>query len=105
MVILVVGGKIVGNVGLLKLVLFSYYILQLSSFFNYDNLNGWVKKENLKNYVVYEMMCNGQLWYVLVFGVYVLKEEVKKVVFILLVDVQVKNLWVKLLCQVQVDLK
>ncbi|BDY98027.1 hypothetical protein MUTS15_66840 [Escherichia coli] len=56
----------------------SHYTLQLSSSSNYDNLNGWAKKENLKNYVVYETTRNGQPWYVLVSGVYASKEEAKK---------------------------
>ncbi|VEA43230.1 DamX protein [Salmonella enterica subsp. enterica] len=62
------GGKSAGNVGALKSAPSSHYTLQLSSSSNYDNLNGWAKKENLKNYVVYETTRNGQPWYVLVTG-------------------------------------
>lgn len=58
------GGKTAGNVGSLKSAPSSHYTLQLSSSSNYDNLNGWAKKENLKNYVVYETTRNGQPWYV-----------------------------------------
>lgn len=54
------GGKSAGNVGALKSAPSSHYTLQLSSSSNYDNLNGWAKKENLKNYVVYETTRNGQ---------------------------------------------
>ncbi len=72
------GGKTAGNVGSLKSAPSSHYTLQLSSSSNYDNLNGWAKKENLKNYVVYETTRNGQPWYVLVSGVYASKEEAKK---------------------------
>ena len=64
------GGKTAGNVGSLKSAPSSHYTLQLSSSSNYDNLNGWAKKENLKNYVVYETTRNGQPWYVPVSGVY-----------------------------------
>ncbi|WP_181942973.1 SPOR domain-containing protein, partial [Klebsiella pneumoniae] len=74
------GGKTAGNVGSLKSAPSSHYTLQLSSSSNYDNLNGWAKKENLKNYVVYETTRNGQPWYVLVSGVYASKEEAKKAV-------------------------
>lgn len=42
------GGKTAGNVGSLKSAPSSHYTLQLSSSSNYDNLNGWAKKENLK---------------------------------------------------------
>lgn len=72
------GGKTAGNVGSLKSAPSSHYTLQLSSSSNYDNLNGWAKKENLKNYVVYETTRNGQPWYVTVSGVYASKEEAKK---------------------------
>ena len=68
-------------------------------------LNGWAKKENLKNYVVYETTRNGQPWYVLVSGVYASKEEAKKAVSTLPADVQAKNPWAKPLRQVQADLK
>ncbi len=61
------GAKTTGNVGSLKSAPSSHYTLQLSSSSNYDNLNGWAKKENLKNYVVYETTRNGQPWYVLGF--------------------------------------
>lgn len=72
------GAKTAGNVGSLKSAPSSHYTLQLSSSSNYDNLNGWAKKENLKNYVVYETTRNGQPWYVTVSGVYASKEEAKK---------------------------
>lgn len=42
------GGKTAGNVGSLKSAPSSHYTLQLSGSSNYDNLNGWAKKENLK---------------------------------------------------------
>lgn len=42
------GTKSTGNVGSLKSAPSSHYTLQLSSSSNYDNLNGWAKKENLK---------------------------------------------------------
>ncbi|CAM6786796.1 cell division protein DamX [Escherichia coli] len=99
------GGKTEGNVGSLKSAPSSHYTLQLSSSSNYDNLNGWAKKENLKNYVVYETTRNGQPWYVLVSGVYASKEEAKKAVSTLPADVQAKNPWAKPLRQVQADLK
>lgn len=99
------GGKSTGNVGSLKSAPSSHYTLQLSSSSNYDNLNGWAKKENLKNYVVYETTRNGQPWYVLVSGVYSSKEEAKKAVSTLPADVQAKNPWAKPLHQVQADLK
>lgn len=97
--------KTAGNVGSLKSAPSSHYTLQLSSSSNYDNLNGWAKKENLKNYVVYETTRNGQPWYVLVSGVYASKEEAKKAVSTLPADVQAKNPWAKPLRQVQADLK
>ncbi len=101
----VAGAKSAGNVGSLKSAPSSHYTLQLSSSSNYDNLNGWAKKENLKNYVVYETTRNGQPWYVLVSGVYASKEEAKKAVSTLPADVQAKNPWAKPLRQVQADLK
>ncbi|EHS6107260.1 cell division protein DamX [Salmonella enterica] len=99
------GGKSAGNVGALKSAPSSHYTLQLSSSSNYDNLNGWAKKENLKNYVVYETTRNGQPWYVLVTGMYASKEDAKRAVFTLPADVQAKNPWAKPLHQVQADLK
>ncbi|EGY4502391.1 cell division protein DamX [Salmonella enterica] len=99
------GGKSVGNVGALKSAPSSHYTLQLSSSSNYDNLNRWAKKENLKNYVVYETTRNGQPWYVLVTGVYASKEDAKRAVSTLPADVQAKNPWAKPLHQVQADLK
>lgn len=99
------GGKSAGNVGALKSAPSSHYTLQLSSSSNYDNLNGWAKKENLKNYVVYETTRNGQPWYVLVTGMYASKEDAKRAVSTLPVDVQAKNPWAKPLHQVQADLK
>ncbi|EOF5761565.1 cell division protein DamX [Salmonella enterica] len=99
------GGKSAGNVGALKSAPSSHYTLQLSSSSNYDNLNGWAKKENLKNYVVYETTRNGQPWYVLVTGMYVSKEDAKRAVSTLPADVQAKNPWAKPLHQVQADLK
>src|SRR5690606_39397004 len=71
-------GKTTGNVGSLKSAPSSKYTLQLSSSSNYDNLNGWAKKSNLKNYVVYQTTRNGQPWYVLVSGVYASKDEAKR---------------------------
>ncbi|CBG91130.1 cell division protein DamX [Citrobacter rodentium] len=94
-----------GNVGSLKSAPSSHYTLQLSSSSNYDNLNGWAKKENLKNYVVYQTTRNGQPWYVLVSGVYASKDEAKRAVSTLPADVQAKNPWAKPLHQVQADLK
>ncbi|ENN2999894.1 cell division protein DamX [Salmonella enterica] len=99
------GGKSAGNVGALKSAPSSHYTLQLSSSSNYDNLNGWAKKENLKNYVVYETTRNGQPWYVLVTGMYASKEDAKRSVSTLPADVQAKNPWAKPLHQVQADLK
>ncbi|EDI7932636.1 cell division protein DamX [Salmonella enterica] len=99
------GGKSAGNVGALKSAPSSHYTLQLSSSSNYDNLNGWAKKENLKNYVVYETTRNGQPWYVLVTGMYASKEDAKCAVSTLPADVQAKNPWAKPLHQVQADLK
>ncbi|CDG09527.1 cell division protein DamX [Salmonella enterica] len=99
------GGKSAGNVGALKSAPSSHYTLQLSSSSNYDNLNGWAKKENLKNYVVYETTRNGQTWYVLVTGMYASKEDAKRAVSTLPADVQAKNPWAKPLHQVQADLK
>ncbi|HEC9154087.1 TPA: cell division protein DamX [Salmonella enterica subsp. enterica serovar Javiana] len=99
------GGKSAGNVGALKSAPSSHYTLQLSSSSNYDNLNGWAKKENLKNYVVYETTRNGQPWYVLVTGMYASKEDAKRAVSTLPADVQAKNPWAKPLHQVQADLR
>lgn len=99
------GGKSAGNVGALKSAPSRHYTLQLSSSSNYDNLNGWAKKENLKNYVVYETTRNGQPWYVLVTGMYASKEDAKRAVSTLPADVQAKNPWAKPLHQVQADLK
>ncbi|WP_054177864.1 cell division protein DamX [Trabulsiella odontotermitis] len=99
------GGKTAGDVGSLKSAPSSHYTLQLSSSSNYNNLNGWAKKENLKNYVVYETTRNGQPWYVLVSGVYASKDDAKRAVATLPADVQAKNPWAKPLHQVQADLK
>lgn len=99
------GTKSTGNVGSLKSAPSSHYTLQLSSSSNYDNLNGWAKKENLKNYVVYQTTRNGQPWYVLVTGVYASKDDAKRAVSTLPADVQAKNPWAKPLHQVQADLK
>lgn len=99
------GAKTAGNVGSLQAAPSSHYTLQLSSSSNYDNLNNWAKKENLKNYVVYETTRNGQPWYVLVSGVYASKEEAKNAVSTLPADVRAKNPWAKPLRQVQSDLK
>ncbi len=94
-----------GNVGSLKSAPGSHYTLQLSSSSNYNNLNAWAKKENLKNFVVYQTSRNGQPWYVLVSGVYASKDEAKRAVSTLPADVQAKNPWAKPLHQVQADLK
>ncbi|WP_110877069.1 cell division protein DamX [Franconibacter helveticus] len=94
-----------GNVGSLKSAPSSHYTLQLSSSSNYNNLNAWAKKENLKNYVVYQTTRNGQPWYVLVSGVYASKDEAKRAVSTLPADVQAKNPWAKPIHQVQSDLK
>ncbi|WET40968.1 cell division protein DamX [Citrobacter enshiensis] len=99
------GGKSAGNVGSLKSAPGSHYTLQLSSSSNYDNLNSWAKKENLKNFVVYQTTRNGQPWYVLVTGVYASKDDAKRAVSTLPADVQAKNPWAKPLHQVQADLK
>ncbi|EMX2134395.1 cell division protein DamX [Citrobacter werkmanii] len=99
------GAKSTGNVGALKSAPSGHYTLQLSSSSNYDNLNGWAKKENLKNYVVYQTTRNGQPWYVLVTGVYASKEDAKRAVSMLPADIQAKNPWAKPLHQVQADLK
>ncbi|WP_170982580.1 SPOR domain-containing protein, partial [Escherichia coli] len=58
----------------------SHYTLQLSSSSNYDNLTGWAKKENLKNYVVYETTRKGHPLYSLVSGVSTSEEKAKKAV-------------------------
>lgn len=94
-----------GNVGSLKSAPGSHYTLQLSSSSNSNNLNAWAKKENLKNFVVYQTTRNGQPWYVLVSGVYASKEDAKRAVATLPSDVQAKNPWAKPLHQVQADLK
>ncbi|EIZ8956066.1 cell division protein DamX [Cronobacter sakazakii] len=99
------GGASAGNVGALKSAPGSHYTLQLSSSSNYNNLNAWAKKENLKNYVVYQTTRNGQPWYVLVSGVYGSKDEAKRAVSSLPADVQAKNPWAKPIHQVQADLK
>ncbi|EPF3216863.1 cell division protein DamX [Enterobacter hormaechei] len=98
-------GKTTGNVGSLKSASSSNYTLQLSSSSNYDNLNAWAKKSNLKNYVIYQTTRNGQPWYVLVSGVYASKDEAKRAVSTLPADVQAKNPWAKPIHQVQADLK
>ncbi|HDR2794221.1 cell division protein DamX [Enterobacter cloacae] len=98
-------GKTTGNVGSLKSAPSNNYTLQLSSSSSYDNLNGWAKKSNLKNYVVYQTTRNGQPWYVLVSGVYSSKDEAKRAVASLPADVQAKNPWAKPIHQVQADLK
>jgi len=94
-----------GNVGALKSAPGNHYTLQLSSSSNYNNLNAWAKKENLKNFVVYQTTRNGQPWYVLVSGVYASKDDAKRAVSALPADVQAKNPWAKPLHQVQADLK
>ncbi len=94
-----------GNVASLKSAPGSHYTLQLSSSSNSNNLNAWAKKENLKNFVVYQTTRNGQPWYVLVSGVYASKEDAKRAVATLPSDVQAKNPWAKPLHQVQADLK
>ncbi|XTZ38738.1 cell division protein DamX [Salmonella enterica] len=99
------GSQSTGNVGSLKSAPGSHYTLQLSSSSNYNNLNAWAKKENLKNFVVYQTTRNGQPWYVLVSGVYASKDEAKRAVSTLPADVQAKNPWAKPLHQVQADLK
>ncbi|MEB6381232.1 cell division protein DamX [Leclercia adecarboxylata] len=98
-------GKSTGNVSSLKSAPSNNYTLQLSSSSNYDNLNGWAKKSNLKNFVVYETTRNGQPWYVLVSGVYASKDDAKRAVATLPADVQAKNPWAKPIRQVQSDLK
>jgi DamX protein len=98
-------GGATGNVGSLKSAPGSHYTLQLSSSSNSSNLNAWAKKENLKNFVVYQTTRNGQPWYVLVSGVYASKEDAKRAVATLPSDVQAKNPWAKPLHQVQADLK
>jgi DamX protein len=98
-------GGATGNVGSLKSAPGSHYTLQLSSSSNSNNLNAWAKKENLKNFVVYQTTRNGQPWYVLVSGVYASKEDAKRAVATLPSDVQAKNPWAKPLHQVQADLK
>ncbi|EKS6314065.1 cell division protein DamX [Enterobacter hormaechei] len=97
--------KTTGNVSSLQSASSSNYTLQLSSSSNYDNLNAWAKKSNLKNYVVYQTTRNGQPWYVLVSGIYASKDEAKRAVSTLPADVQAKNPWAKPIHQVQADLK
>ena len=98
-------GKTAGDVSSMKTAPSGHYTLQLSSSSNYDNLNSWAKKSNLKNYVVYQTTRNGQPWYVLVSGVYSSKDEAKRAVAALPADVQAKNPWAKPIHQVQADLK
>ncbi|SCC40111.1 DamX protein [Kosakonia oryzendophytica] len=99
------GAASTGNVAALKAAPGSHYTLQLSSSSNSTNLNAWAKKENLKNFVVYQTTRNGQPWYVLVSGVYASKDDAKRAVAALPADVQAKNPWAKPLHQVQADLK
>ena len=94
-----------GDVNALKSAPGSHYTLQLSSSSNYNNLNSWAKKSNLKNYVVYQTTRNGQPWYVLVSGVYASQDDAKRAVSTLPADVQAKNPWTKPLRQVQAELK
>lgn len=94
-----------GDVNALKSAPGSHYTLQLSSSSNYNNLNSWAKKSNLKNYVVYQTTRNGQPWYVLVSGVYASQDAAKRAVSTLPADVQAKNPWTKPLRQVQAELK
>lgn len=98
-------GATTGNVGALKSAPGNHYTLQLSSSSNSNNLNAWAKKENLKNFVVYQTTRNGQPWYVLVSGVYASKDDAKRAVATLPADVQAKNPWAKPIHQVQADLK
>lgn len=99
------GAGNIGNVSALQSAPASNYTLQLSSSSNINNLNGWAKKENLQNYVVYQTKRNGQPWYVLVTGVYGSKDEAKRAVASLPAGVQAKNPWTKPIHQVQADLK
>lgn len=94
-----------GDVSALKSAPGSHYTLQLSSSSNYNNLNSWAKKTNLKSYVVYQTTRNGQPWYVLVSGVYASQDDAKRAVSTLPADVQAKNPWTKPLRQVQAELK
>lgn len=94
-----------GDVNALKSAPGSHYTLQLSSSSNYNNLNSWAKKSNLKNYVVYQTTRNGQPWYVLVSGVFASQDDAKRAVATLPADVQAKNPWTKPLRQVQAELK
>lgn len=98
-------GGSVGNVNALKSAPGSHYTLQLSSSSNFNNLDSWAKKENLKDYVVYKTARNGQPWYVLVSGVYATRDDAKRAVAALPADVQAKNPWTKPIHQVQADLK
>jgi len=99
------GRATAGDVNALKSAPGSHYTLQLSSSSNYNNLNSWAKKSNLKNYVVYQTTRNGQPWYVLVSGVYASQDDAKRAVSTLPADVQAKNPWTKPLRQVQAELK
>ncbi len=100
------GGKTAGNVGSLKSAPSSHYTLQLSSSSNYDNLNGWAKKENLKNYVVYETTRNGQPWYVPGFWRVRFERRGEKKRYLHCQQMfRPKNPWAKPLRQVQADLK
>uniref|UniRef100_UPI00398C47FD SPOR domain-containing protein n=1 Tax=Salmonella enterica TaxID=28901 RepID=UPI00398C47FD len=94
-----------GNVGALKRGPSGHDTWALGRSSNYDNRNGWGKKESLKNYVVYGRTRNGQPWYGLVTGMYASKEDAKRAVSTLPADVQAKNPWEKPLHQVQADLK
>lgn len=92
-------------VGMLKAAPPGHYTLQLSGASDYNNLNNWAKKADLKNYVVYKTTRNGQPWFVLVSGVYASKEEAKRAVATLPADVRAQQPWAKPLSQVQADLK
>ena len=71
------------------------YTLQLSSASRSDTLNAWAKKQNLRDYHVYQTTRDGKPWYVLVTGSYSTTAEAKRAVASLPADVQAKKPWVK----------
>jgi len=94
-----------GNAGALQSAPGGSYTLQLSSSSNEANLNAWAKKENLKNYIVYQTERNGKPWYVMVSGIYASKEEAERAVSTLPAGVQSNKPWTKPIHQVKSEIK
>lgn len=98
------GGKTAGNVGSLKSAPSSHYTLQLSSSSNYDNLNGWAKKENLKTTLSMKrrvMVSRGMSWFLAC----MLRKKRRKSGIYIASRCPGQNPWAKPLRQVQADLK